>query len=285
MEGLLGASLLCDHHASELTQFSHAYLQPAVLAFERRAEGQPVLDRILRSLEECPKCRRRGGGERPHSVALTSGAEEGSEALVRLTCTRAEGGPWHCGYEGHVKRKLLLLGDASAAKTDVVRPLVYDALSDAWRETVGAKVMTRHETVSLPDDAADFHVVFTVWDIAGHRFADKRRMRAYFHGAKAVLAVCDLTQEKTVQELVYWLAVAERILGNPAMVIVAKGRETPDPLPISEARIFEVARNHRATLVLLPPKDEHLVEHVFHGLGEDAIRQVFGTRWRARMHA
>lgn len=285
MEGSLGASLLCGYHASELAQFSHAYLQPAVLAFERRSEGQPVLDRILRSLDGCPRCRHRGGGEAPRSVALASGVAEGSEVFVRLGCTHAEGGPWQCSYEGHVKRKLLLLGDASTAKTDLIRPLVYDEISDAARETLGAKVMTRHETVSVPEEGVDFHVVFTVWDIAGHRFTDKKRMRTYFRGAKGVLAVCDLSQEKTVQELGYWLSVAQRILDKPTMVIAARGREAPDLLPISEARLRELARTHHAPVVILPPSDGHLIEHVFESLGEDTVRDVFGTKWRARMYA
>ena len=285
MEGSAGASLLCDHHAFELTQFSYAYLQPVALAFERRAEGQPVLDRILRSLENCPKCSRRGGGNGPQILALASPGGDGTEVLVRLSCTRVEGGPWQCSYEGHVKRKLLLLGDASTAKTDLVRPLVYDEISDAARETLGAKVMTRHETVNVPEEGVDFHVVFTVWDIAGHRFTDKKRMRAYFRGARCVLAVCDLSREGTVQELGYWLSVAQRILGKPTMVIAARGREAPDPLPISEVRLQELARTHHATVVILPPNDGHLVEHVFESLGEETVRDVFGTKWRARMYA
>ncbi len=285
MEGPLGAALLCDRHAFELTQFSHVYLQPVALTFERREEGQPLLDRILRSLEGCPQCRRRGGGRAPNRITLTSPGEEGSGVLVRLTCTHADGGPWQCSYDGNVKRKLLLLGDASAEKTDLVRPLVYDAISDACRESVGAKVMTHHETVSLPEDAADFHVVFTVWDIAGHRFTDKRRMRAYFHGARAVMAVCDLSRERTVHELGYWLSVADRVLGKHATIVLARRRETPDALAISEARLREVVQLYRATLVLLPPKDGHPVEHVFHALGEDAIREVFGAGWRTRMYA
>lgn len=282
MEGSFGTPGLCQQHTTELTQFTHTYLQPAALAFERREEAQPVLNRILRSLEACPRCRRRSGGP-AHSLTLTSGGDE-SQVLVRLTCTHSDGGPWRCSYAGNVKRKLLLLGDAATSKADLVRPLTYDEIPDAYRELLGAKVMTRHETVSLPEDNADFHVVFTVWDIAGHRFTNKERLRRYLHGAKAVLAVCDLAHPETVQELEYWLAVAARILGTHATVIVARGREVPDPLPISEARLREVARRHHASVLVLPPKDAHAVEHILESLGEDAIREIFGTRWRARMY-
>ncbi len=282
MEGSFGASQVCMEHAAELTRFTHAYLQPAALALERRDEAQPVLNRILRSLEACPRCRRRG--EAPvDRLMLASGSAE-TQVLVRLTCTHSDGGPWRCSYEGNVKRKLLLLGDAAASKADLVRPLTFDEIPDAYRDLLGAKVMTRHETVSLPEDNADFHLVFTVWDIMGHRFTNKERLRRYLHGAKAVLAVCDLARPETVQELGYWLSVAARILGAHATVIVARGREVPDPLPISEARLREVAQRHHASVVVLPPKDAHALEHIFQGLGEDAIREIFGTRWRARMY-
>ena len=231
MEGRSGASLACDLHSSDLLHFSLAYLRPAALALERRAEAEPVLDRILRSVDACPECRRRIEGRGPRRLTLSSaGAGEWPEVLVRLTCSRSRDGPWQCSYAGDVKRKVLLLGDVSAAKTDLVRPLVYDEVADAARDILGAKVMARHETVSVPDDVVDFHVVFTVWDIAGHRFTDKKRMRAYFRGAKAVLAVCDLSKERSVQELGYWLSVANRVLGKVTTVIVAKGREAPPML-------------------------------------------------------
>lgn len=285
MEGFFGASAVCEAHAADLAQFSVAYLQPAAFVFVRRAEGAPVLDRILRSIDACPKCRGRAGGDGPQSLVLSSGTEGGPDVLVRLTCTRGEDGAWQCTYDGHVKRKLLLLGDASASKTDLVRPLVHDEVADSARDLLGAKVMTRHQTVTVPDESADLHVVFTVWDIAGHRFSDKRRMRAFFHGARAVLAVCDLAREGTVQELGYWLAVAERVLGKVSMVIVAKGRDAPDPLAIAEARVRDLAREHHAVLVFVPPRDTHAAEHVFEAFGDETIRDVFGTSWGPRMYA
>ncbi len=286
MEGPLVASAVCSVHGAELASFTRAFLQPPELALERRAQGEPVLARILRAVDACPKCRHRLGRAGPERIELSSIAgPELPDVAVRLVCTRAGNGPWRCAYHADVKRKILLLGDASVDKSAMIRPLVYDEIPDVYRDLLGAKVMTRHETVLAPGQGVDFHVVFSVWDIHGHRFYDKRRMREFFRGAKAVLAVCDLAVGRSVEELGYWLTVAERTLGKVSMVVAARERAAPDPLPISEARLREAIGVHRAALVTLPRKDTHNLEHVFHGLGEETVRDVFGTKWRLGSYA
>ncbi len=99
-----------------------------------------------------------------------------------------------------------------------------------------------------------------------------------------VLAVCDLSQERSVEELGYWLVVAERILGKPNVVIVAQGRRQPDPLPIAEARLREISAKHRALVIVVPPGDLHRLEHIFRGLSQEAIRTAFPTDSHPRMY-
>ncbi|HYM39851.1 MAG TPA: hypothetical protein VEY12_06880, partial [Thermoplasmata archaeon] len=156
---------------------------------------------------------------------------------------------------------------------------------DTNREHLGAKVRTRHETAEVSDSGADVHLVFTVWDIAGRRFYNKRQLRAYCRGAKTILAACDLSETRSVEELGYWLSVATRILGKVTVVILARDRPAADPLPIAEARLAETARTFGAIVLHVPRGDRRRMEHLFHGLGAETVRDVFGLPWRPGMFA
>lgn len=286
MEGPAAAPFACDLHLGELVDFSHSFLQPPELALERRSEGETVLGRILRAIEDCPRCQHREGRDGPSRIDLSSaGTDAWPEVQVRVTCTHPAGGAWTCTYHADIKRKLLLLGDVSARKTELLRAAVNDAIPDAFRDALGAKILTRHETVRFPGDGVDIHVVFSVWDVAGHRFGDKAPLKAYFRGAKAILAVCDLAHERSVHELDYWLAISKRMLGNVKPLIAVRERSIPDPLPIAEARLAELAQTYGATVLRVTPADAHRIEHLFHGLGDRTIRDVFGQRWRNGMFA
>lgn len=286
MEGAFGTDGFCGAHGAELAAFQTAYLPSVRAAFQRRPEAVPVLQEILGAADGCPECRRRTrpGGARRILLPVQS-ADPLPDAFLQVRCTRSGDGSWICTYEAGIKRKALLLGDASARKTDLVRPAVHDAVSDAARDALGAKVMSRHQTVRVDEEGVDVHVTFSVWDVTGHRIPDKRKLRAYFRGASTVLAVCDLAEDRSVQDLDYWLAVAERILGTPQKMILARVAESSDPLGIAEARLADVAKTHEAVVVRAPPDGGHLMEHVFEGLGAEAIREVFGTHWRPKMYA
>ncbi len=287
MEGPFDGTWTCDIHTAQLTSFATTFLQPPELFLARRLESEPVLQALLRATDHCPRCRRRAGGAEDRAVGLSLAApgETLPEVSIRVTCTHRPGGHWECSYQAKVKRKILLLGDVSSEKTDLVRPAVFDELSDAWRDFTGAKVMTRHETVRPDDRTLGFHVVFTLWDIAGHRFLNKKLLRGYFYGARAILAVCDFAKDRSVEELGHWLSVAERILGKREIVIVARGRQVPNPLPVAEARLRELSAKHHAVVVTIPPGDVHRLEHVFQALGAQTVRDVFGTERYAPMYA
>lgn len=286
MEGHPDLNSLCDVHLRELAAYSSVFLQPPQCALERRGEGEQVLRRILRIIEDCPRCRQRLAGDIPSRFDVAAApADPWSDVRVRVTCVHEPGGAWTCTYHADVKRKVLLLGDRSARKVELVRGVAYDPLPDGYRDIVGAKILTRHETVTGSDDGVDVHVVFTVWDVVGRRFTSKRPLRAFFRGAKAVLAVCDLAEIRSVEELGYWLSLSERILGGVAPVILVRERSSPDPLPIAEARLAEFAQTFGATVIAIPGDGGHRVEHLFQALGEATARDVWGAKWRSRMFA
>ena len=286
MEGSFGGGWTCDLHQAQLTSFAAAYLNPPDLFWARRPGAEPILHAILRATDGCTRCRRKPGDVEDRQVGFTSGmpGEPAGDVVVRLQCTHRSGGPWECTYHADVKRKILLLGDATTRKTEIVRPAVNDMLSDDWRDSLGAKVMTRHETVELEDGSLGFHLVFTLWDIAGRRFGNKEQLAAYLRGGRDILAVCDLAQDRSVEELGYWLSVAERLLGKTNVVILAQGRRQPDPLPIAEARLREMSSKHRALVVAIPPGDSHRLEHIFRGIAEEAVREIFGMTWHPPMY-
>src|SRR5207253_4979715 len=93
----------------------------------------------------------------------------------------------------HVKAKVCLVGDVAVGKTSLIRRFVQDEFDDRYITTLGAKVSKREMQFGTPD-RTQIHMDMTVWDIMGEKGFRDLLKEAFFHGAKGVVAVCDLTR-------------------------------------------------------------------------------------------
>jgi len=99
-----------------------------------------------------------------------------------------------------IKTKVCLVGEAAVGKTSLIRRFVQDEFDDRYITTLGAKVSKR-EMAFEAKDRTKIHMDMTVWDIMGEKGFRDLLKEAFFHGAKGVVAVCDLTRYSTLKEL------------------------------------------------------------------------------------
>src|SRR5947208_15685138 len=99
-----------------------------------------------------------------------------------------------------IKTKVCLVGEAAVGKTSLIRRFVQDDFDDRYITTLGAKVSKREIVFDMPD-RKQIQMDITIWDIMGEKGFRDLLKEAFFHGAKGVLAVADLTRRRTLKDL------------------------------------------------------------------------------------
>src|SRR5437763_14929316 len=102
-----------------------------------------------------------------------------------------------------IKTKVCLVGEAAVGKTSLIRRFVQDDFDDRYITTHGEKVSKREMVFDMPG-RKQLQMDITVWDIMGEKGFRDLLKEAFFHGAKGVLAVADLTRHPTLKELDDW---------------------------------------------------------------------------------
>lgn len=122
-----------------------------------------------------------------------------------------------------VKLKLCLVGDSGVGKTSLIRRYVLDLFDDAYIQTLGAKVTKK--TIILPvfHPGPPLEVVITIWDVMGNPGFRELLKDSYFYGCQGILAVADVTQRISLEDLDGWIDRAWDIAGNvPVHILVNK---------------------------------------------------------------
>src|SRR3990172_5890618 len=129
-----------------------------------------------------------------------------------------------------IKRKVLLLGDASVGKTSLIRRFVVDKFSDDYITTIGTKVTKRDLRLELGNRTVDLSLM--IWDVLGQK-GYKGIQESAFRGARGVLLVYDLTRPETRETLgEYWVPRVRAVAGAVPMLL---GGEQGGPHPSKAA--------------------------------------------------
>lgn len=101
--------------------------------------------------------------------------------------------------------KVLVVGNAKCGKSSIINRYASHRFDEEYKTTIGADFVRKDVLVSDPDleDESPVGVRMHLWDIAGQdRF--QKLTRAYFNRAKAVVIVCDVSRDGTVDAVKSW---------------------------------------------------------------------------------
>ena len=174
-----------------------------------------------------------------------------------------------------IKTKICLVGDAAVGKTSMIRRFVQDDFDDRYITTLGAKVSKREIEFPLPDRGHTIQMDMTVWDIMGEKGFRDLLKEAFFHGAKGVLAVCDLTRYSTLKELDDWVQGVFNVVGEIPVVYAINKIDLKDEVMIlyGDKEIGQAARAFDAPFFYTSAKTGEGVETVFRRLGTMALNR------------
>lgn len=173
-----------------------------------------------------------------------------------------------------IKTKVCLVGEAAVGKTSLIRRFVLDEFDDRYITTLGAKVSKREVAFTTPDKER-IQMDITVWDIMGEKGFRDLLKDAFFHGAKGVLAVADLTRYSTLRELDDWIQGVFKVVGDVPVVYAINKVDLKDEIMIlyGEKEIGEATRAFSAPYFYTSAKTGENVDTLFRRLGSMVLQR------------
>ena len=157
-----------------------------------------------------------------------------------------------------MKVKVCFIGDAGVGKTSLIKRYVLDVFDDRYIATIGTKV-----TKKIVDVDGQTKVMMLVWDIMGQKGFRELLREAYFFGAHGAIAVCDLTNKETLEELRYWIKALTDVAGDVPIVFAGNKVDLENDRVIKEQDLQELASKYKGKAYLTSAKTGQSVEEVF----------------------
>lgn len=173
-----------------------------------------------------------------------------------------------------MKVKACLVGEAAVGKTSLIRRFVQDEFDDRYITTLGAKVSKRQVQFELPGKN-QMQMDITIWDIMGEKGFRDLLKEAFFHGARGVIAVADLTRYSTLKELDDWVQGVFKVVGEVPVVYAINKVDLKDEIMIlyGDKEISEAARAFQAPHYYTSAKTGENVEAIFRRLGTMVLQR------------
>ena len=109
--------------------------------------------------------------------------------------------------------KIVLIGDASVGKTNILSKYLYDEFDPNSKATVGVEFATKNFTI-------DNNIVKAqIWDTAGQE-RYRAITSAYYKGAKGVLIVYDITRKNSFENVDKWLNDFKMKSDDDAVIVI-----------------------------------------------------------------
>lgn len=159
-----------------------------------------------------------------------------------------------------IKAKICLVGEFAVGKTSLANRYVHNIFQDRYFATIGAKI-TKAEVERVGDGGTQ--VIMTIWDIMGEKGFRELLKEAYFEGAHAAVAVCDLTRPETLEDLGGWIAAVFRIVGEVPILIVGNKADLKDELRLREEDVAHFAREQGFDYLITSAKTGENVHGAF----------------------
>lgn len=157
-----------------------------------------------------------------------------------------------------MKVKVCFIGDAGVGKTSLIKRYVLDVFDDRYIATIGTKV-----TKKIVDVDGQVKVMMLVWDIMGQKGFRELLREAYFFGAHGAIAVCDLTNKESLEELRYWIKALTDVAGDVPIVFAGNKVDLENDRVIKEQDLQELAAKYKGKAYLTSAKTGQNVETVF----------------------
>jgi len=185
---------------------------------------------------------------------------------------------WSSVEVKRMKMKVCLVGEAAVGKTSLIRRFVLDDFDDKYIQTLGTKVSKKELVVVNPEGPGELKIDMTIWDIMGQKGFRELLKEAYFYGAKGILAVCDVTRKRTLEDLDDWIEGVYSVTGRIPIEFLANKTDLKDSQEVHEDGMVQAARAYDSPFHFTSAKTGVNVELAFQSLAERIAKDRFGKK-------
>ena len=167
----------------------------------------------------------------------------------------------------HLKTKICLVGEKAVGKTSLIRRYVLNMLDDHYITTIGTKGSKKEVRVFNPGKDLLVDVDMTIWDIMGEKGFRELLKDAYFYGANGILAVCDMTRKRTLEDLDDWIDGVESVVGKVPVLITMNKADLLAEAQFGDSEVEQFAKAYECEYLRTSAKTGDGVEEAFRRLG------------------
>ncbi len=168
------------------------------------------------------------------------------------------------------KFKICLVGEEAVGKTSLIHRFVSGAFDESYIRTLGAVVSKK--TVSLGTlEGRPVQVDMMILDIMGKRTFLQLFKEAYFHGAKGILAVFDVTRKASLEDLTKWIDGVRDSVGPIPVYVLGNKLDLKERRETTETDAIEVLRSYECPIMYTSAKTGTNVEQAFQGLAKTIV--------------
>lgn len=173
-----------------------------------------------------------------------------------------------------MKTKLALMGEGGVGKTSLIRRFVLSEYQDTYLHTIGTRVSKIELTVPYGSDI-EVQMDVSIFDIMGQAgFKDLIR-ETYYHGAQALMSVCDLTRKDSLYALNEWIPSALEISGDVPLCIIANKKDLIDRRDFTDEELHTVAESFGAPYIFTSARTGEFVDDAFNALAIEIVDRAF----------
>ncbi len=166
------------------------------------------------------------------------------------------------------KAKVVVVGDPVVGKRGLVRRSAYDPFDDRWVTTIGAKVSKKE--IVLPVLLRDgTYIDLILWTMNPNvlRSPDTSLVR----GAAGIVAVCDATRKKTLEDLGGIVDTVRMTSGDVPIVLAVNKCDLPEQRQIEVSDATRFASKYGAEFFFASALSGENVEATFQAIGEAIV--------------
>ena len=156
----------------------------------------------------------------------------------------------------HITNKIVLIGDARVGKTSLVRRFVTNLFDPSYQITLGTTIMKKEV------DYLDNIVTLAIWDIGGQDVFRQIRSK-YFFGSSGALAVCDVSNPKSYENLPTWVDSFKNEVGDKPIIFLANKCDLKETEVTEEDMKAIVDKYETAEFLFTSAKDGTNTEKAF----------------------
>ena len=167
--------------------------------------------------------------------------------------------------------KITIIGSTSVGKTSIIKRYFENKFELNSTEATISAIYHNKKIKTDPFTEANMQI----WDTAGQ---EKYRSitKNYFLNANGIIIVFDLSDEKSFNDLNFWMEEINNTLDEQqvALILVGNKSDLTSDIKIDNATALNYAKEHNMKYLSVSAKDGVNIEHLFEIIGSDCIKKI-----------